>query len=749
VFRVFRGLLLSLIIVLAAFSAMAQGTAVVPPLPIESAAEQKRQEAFELVWQTINERFYDPTFGGVDWKKQHDRYAPLVAAASSDQEVHLILQRMVNELHRSHLVIIPPNSIPKFIPPRRTKPSGVNESDDDSEDAEQAGDDENDLDMLLDKGNPKLTERLSTGIGIDLRIVNRSVLITHVDNASSAARAGLRPGFVIKGVDRRPLNQAVAEIENNPIWSSILRSDIPLVLLARYLNGPPGSMVNLLVLDGKNRRRNVNVRREKLNGEMSPAVGNLPPMYTEFESKLLPGGIGYIRFNAFVPPLMKKVCAAIRSFRDAPGIVIDLRGNQGGLLGMVNGVSGLLNTVPVSLGTMKTRSGETPLYAFPQRSPYKAAVAIIIDGSTQSAAEMFASAMMETGRAIVVGERSAGNTLPSSILKLPTGARFQYAWASFQTVSGKLLEGSGLTPDVSVALNRRDLLLGRDPQLDIAILNVRQQAELDRTLREMDSARASEKPEGAAENNKSISLSVADADDSPPPPVPVPAVEVAKKTPSSTPPGVPSVEEIVEKYLRAAGSLEAMEHFTSRISTGSVEVPSTGLKGTVELYEAVPERSSLIINFPGYGVTQRTFDGANGWVQDPLQGFVKFTGIGLDRLKGETEFRRELRLRDSVAKLTFDSKAKVGNREAFVVRTTVDGLLAHHWYFDTETGLLLRRDNVYYEDYRDVDGVKLPFKVRDETFYGFPVVMSFSEIKHNAPVDESKFKEYVNCFTNP
>ena len=87
-------------------------------------------------------------------------------------------------------------------------------------------------------------------------------------------------------------------------------------------------------------------------------------MYVEFETKRLAGGVGYIRFSAFVPSLMEKLCGAFRSMKDAPGIILDLRGNQGGLLGMVGGLTGLLETDPTLMGTMQMRSGRIPLFDF-------------------------------------------------------------------------------------------------------------------------------------------------------------------------------------------------------------------------------------------------------------------------------------------------------------------------------------------------------------------------------------------------
>src|SRR4029078_12459214 len=69
-----------------------------------------RQEVFEKVWRTVKERHFDPTFGGVDWDKVREQYAPRAAAVKSDAELYQLLQQMLGELHQSPFAIIPPES---------------------------------------------------------------------------------------------------------------------------------------------------------------------------------------------------------------------------------------------------------------------------------------------------------------------------------------------------------------------------------------------------------------------------------------------------------------------------------------------------------------------------------------------------------------------------------------------------------------------------------------------------------------
>src|SRR5215467_14373496 len=122
---------------------------------------------------------------------------------------------------------------------------------------------------------------------------------------------------------------------------------------------------------------------------------------------------------------------------------------------------------------MKMRSGEMKFAFFPQENHYTGPVAILVDGMSASTSEIFSSGVQEIGRAVVIGERSAGAALPSFIQKLPTGALFQFAIANFQTPKGVLIEGRGVIPDVEARYDRASLLAGRDAQLEAAVEQIR------------------------------------------------------------------------------------------------------------------------------------------------------------------------------------------------------------------------------------------------------------------------------------
>ena len=702
----------------------------------ESPEAKKRRESFEIVWQTVDKSFYDPKFNGVDWKAVHDRYAPRIALVTSDRELYGLLQLMVNELHQSHFWIIPPEAIPKLLP--------KHDEGSDQENADESDSEEREPETPLDRIKQKLTERLSTGIGIDLRVVDGSVLISRVEPGSAAARAGLRPGFAIRSVDGKPLSEVIAQIEKDPIFHDIIKPEIPLVLVANYINGDLRNSVLLTYSDARNLPRRVRITREKLKGEMSPPIGNLPPIYTEFEAKHLAGNIGYIRFNAFVPTQMKKVCAALRGMHDAAGIVIDLRGNQGGLLGMIGGLGGLVSEYPTVLGSMKTRSGQNPVLVVPQRSPYSGPLAILIDGSTQSAAEIFAAGMQETHRAVVVGDTSAGNTLPSGILKLPTGALFQYAFGNYQSPDGIFLEGRGVVPDWIVKLNRRALLRG-DAQLTAAIAKLRQrisQARLPELIADVTVTAPVAKDSYGDPKKAAV-----EALPPPPPPRPIPAKpESSGKEDSSPDPNAPSPEKIINRYIEAVGGETALLKIKSRVSIGTVELPM-GLNGTVEVYEQAPNRTSVIMNLDGFGVVQQTFNGSVRWLQDPVRGYLSFPAG--NQSASSDDIHRELRYGRLLSSLRFERKDKVGDRDCFVLNRMAGGIVIERLFFEVATGLLVRENDTYLEDYREVDGVKVPFVARESPATPVATVVRLKEVKQNVAIDESKFAERPDCFTRP
>jgi C-terminal processing protease CtpA/Prc len=129
----------------------------------------------------------------------------------------------------------------------------------------------------------------------------------------------------------------------------------------------------------------------------------------------------------------------------------------------------MLTTSSIDLGTSIYRKTSEPLRAPSKAKHFKGKIVILVNDSTASAAEMFALALRENGRAILVGEHTAGEALPSVAVKLATGAVFQYPIANYKSSGGKYIEGFGIEPDLKISPDRKVLLQGKDPQLDAAL----------------------------------------------------------------------------------------------------------------------------------------------------------------------------------------------------------------------------------------------------------------------------------------
>jgi carboxyl-terminal processing protease len=195
--------------------------------------------------------------------------------------------------------------------------------------------------------------------------------------------------------------------------------------------------------------------------------------------KTTPGGgkAGVIGFNVWMTAVDREFQIAMDRFRGADGIVIDLRGNPGGLAAMIMGLAGHFLPERATLGVMKTKQSELRFNANPRLvnaagervEPYDGPLAILVDGLTGSASECFTGGMQSIGRARVFGQTSMGQALPALFDKLPNGDVLIHAWGDFVTGTGVRIEGRGVIPDESVELTRESLLAGHDAALERAL----------------------------------------------------------------------------------------------------------------------------------------------------------------------------------------------------------------------------------------------------------------------------------------
>jgi carboxyl-terminal processing protease len=242
------------------------------------------------------------------------------------------------------------------------------------------------------------------------------------------------------------------------------------------ISGPVGAVKHYVFADGAGTHIALDVTLRAPRGELA-GFGNLPPQRVWFESRRM-GNVGVIRFNEFLdlPRVMPEFGQAIEECAKCEGLIIDLRGNAGGIGGMAMGMAGwLTDRQNLQLGKMYMRGAAINFYINPREGAYLGPLAILVDGTSASTAEIFAGGLQDLHRARIFGTRTAGAALPSVVTRLPDGDGFQYAVANYLSESGRPLEGNGVTPDVEVRLTRESLLAGHDAVTDAALQWIRQQ----------------------------------------------------------------------------------------------------------------------------------------------------------------------------------------------------------------------------------------------------------------------------------
>jgi carboxyl-terminal processing protease len=254
---------------------------------------------------------------------------------------------------------------------------------------------------------------------------------------------------------------------------------LPQVVRALFA-GDAGDDITAAFTDGDGARHLVTMTRRPLPG-IQVRFGNLPAFNARVEHQRIPldggGCAGVIRFNIWMPPIAQPLDEAMDSVRACRGVVLDVRGNPGGVAGMVMGFGGYFLDTPVPLGIMRQRGTELRFAVNPRLTnmagraiqPYAGPVAVLVDPLSASTSEIFAAGMQAVGRARVFGDTTARQALPALMTRLPTGDVLLYVVADFVDPNGRRVEGRGAVPDETVPLRREALLQGRDEPLDAAL----------------------------------------------------------------------------------------------------------------------------------------------------------------------------------------------------------------------------------------------------------------------------------------
>ena len=402
-----------------------------------SADVYKAAETFQAVWTIVRDSHFDPAFDRARWDRIGEELRPKAESAKTPGELRAVLSDMLGRLGLSHFAIIP-----------STPDSPADRTD------------------------------LSAHPGFDVRLIDQQLVVTEVDR--DAAAAGVKTGWIVQAIGGTESASLLKEITDG-VSPQVAQVEAWRIAVTR-LRGPANTAADVTFVDGAGAVVKKNIQRRFDTGE-PVTVGTLPTMFVRVTSSTAatPRGAkaGVIGFNVWMTAVDREFQSAIDRFRTADGIVIDLRGNPGGLAGMIMGLAGHFVGERATLGVMTTKDARQPLRfnanprlvsASGQRvEPYAGPVAILVDGLTGSASECFTGGLQSLGRARVFGQTSMGRALPALFDRLPNGDVLIHAWGDFVTGTGVRIEGRGVVPDEPVALTRTALLDGRDPVLERAL----------------------------------------------------------------------------------------------------------------------------------------------------------------------------------------------------------------------------------------------------------------------------------------
>ncbi|MGI9453620.1 MAG: S41 family peptidase [Pirellulales bacterium] len=294
------------------------------------------------------------------------------------------------------------------------------------------------------------------GLGVELKSAEDGLLVVHVISGSPAERSGLKAGDHLIGIAGKPI------------------AGMHVDAAAQLLQGPEGSRVTLAVLRGVGPARAMTVRREHVE---IPSIEDV-----ELLDRL--NGIGYLHITSFQKKTAADLDTAMRQL-DASGmrsLIIDLRGNPGGLLSAAVDVSDLFIDRGLVVATRGRSPEEDFNYTASHSGTWHMPLTLLIDGDSASSSEIFAGAIRDHNRGKIIGSRSYGKGSIQGIFPMDVaGVGMRLTTAHFYSPTGQPYSRVGVSPDLWVQQTARPDATGQiiknDATLATALNEVRKTLE--------------------------------------------------------------------------------------------------------------------------------------------------------------------------------------------------------------------------------------------------------------------------------
>jgi carboxyl-terminal processing protease len=415
-----------------------------PAASAETRTDIRAKETFAIVWERLQNSGFDGEYDGVDWKRLKTEHQADIEGAADLKTLRHEIGELIDAIGVSHLSLVPAESLPK------------------SADA-QAND---------------------GSLGMRVALIDGALLVASVEPGSPAAAAGIRSGWRVDRIGEMEAATAIGALAEQPAGASRHRAELLFQHRVNNLVGEtePGRRIALQLRDSTGRAHLRTLTATKKEGASVRLLPGMPPMTLRYVSRRQPladGGCAlHVEFDLWAMPAFERMLRTLQEDHGCRALVLDLRGNPGGMLGSMGAIGGLLFDQPSTLGTMRTGDGDLNLAILPREVAddgsdirrMSGPVAILIDRGSASCSEVFTSGLQAVGRARVFGETSAGMALPAMSTPLPSGDWLYYPMADFHDPKQRRIEGIGVVPDVPVALTAESLATADDHTLQAALL---------------------------------------------------------------------------------------------------------------------------------------------------------------------------------------------------------------------------------------------------------------------------------------
>jgi carboxyl-terminal processing protease len=440
----------------------------------QAGADVHAKETFAIVWERLQNSGFSGKNEGLDWAALKAEHQPDIENAKNIESLRREINELLTDLKASHLVLLPAETIAK------AESLAVDEATEDSDSTEDPTQD--DADTQTSAANAPSSDAPFGDFGLRLAMIEGLLRVERVAEGSPAQRAAIRPGWTLERIGEFNTLAAAKAIRKLP-QDAMRKGDTMLAAQALgYLDAQaPDKRVKLSFRDASGKAHKYTLGSAASADVQSITLPGIPPLPLRFSQRVVPlsggGCVLHVEFSLWAMPVYDKLVESLREHGDCTGVVIDLRGNSGGLMASLSAVGGLFFDERASLGTLSTGGGDLKLTALPRVVDndgrdirrFSGPLAILIDGASISCSDMFPASMQALQRARIFGVASAGMALPAASTPLPSGDRLLYPIADFVDPAGRRIEGIGTIPDQIIAPTVAALSAGRDPILDAAL----------------------------------------------------------------------------------------------------------------------------------------------------------------------------------------------------------------------------------------------------------------------------------------